>query len=139
MHYPTDLTDEQWNLLEPLVPRWNGVGRPPIHARRHILDALFYHLRSGGAWRLLPHDFPPWRTVYDYFRQWRQHGWWDQLHDRLRQWVRCQAGKKTAPTAAILDSQTVKIADQAGVRGYDAGKKINGRKRHLVVEPLGLV
>ena len=93
----------------------------------------------GGAWRLLPHDFPPWRTVYGYFRQWRRLGWWDQRHDRLRQGVRHQAGKKTAPTAAILDSQTVKIADQAGVRGYDAGKEINGRKRHLVVDTLGLV
>ena len=137
--YPTDLTNEQWNLIEALVPRWNGVGRPPTHARRHILNAIFYHLRAGGAWRLMPHDFPPWRTVYDYFRQWRRQGWWDQLHDRLRQLVRLHAGKKTAPTAAILDSQTVKIADQAGVRGYDAGKKMNGRKRHLVVDTLGLV
>jgi len=137
--YPTDLTDAQWLLIERLVPQWNGIGRPPTHPRRHILNAIFYHLRAGGAWRLLPHDFPPWRTVYDYFRQWRQCGWWDKLHERLRQQVRAQAGKHTAPTAAILDSQTVKTADQAGLRGYDAAKKVNGRKRHLLVDTLGLV
>ncbi|MGH6630873.1 MAG: IS5 family transposase [Burkholderiales bacterium] len=137
--YPTDLTDEQWHHIESRVPQWNGIGRPPTHSRRQILNALLYHLRSGGAWRLLPHDFPAWQTVYDYFRQWQQHGRWDQLHDRLRQEVRQHAGKQSQPTAAILDSQSVKVADQPGVRGYDAGKKIAGRKRHLVVDTLGLI
>ncbi len=113
-------------------------GRRP-HPRRLILNALFYVLRSGCAWRLLPKDFPPWQTVYGYFRRWKLHGHWRAIHDVLRALLRERNGKQRQPTAAILDSQSVKVADQAGPRGYDAGKKVSGRKRHLLVDTLGLV
>ena len=113
-------------------------GRPP-RSRHDILNALLYQLRAGGAWRLLPHDFPPWQTVYGYFRRWQQSGLWQVIHDRLVRMVRGRAGKTPSPSAAILDSQTIKTADHGGERGYDAGKKIKGRKRHLLVDTLGLI
>lgn len=137
--HPTDLTDAQWILIAYLVPQWNGIGCPPTHSRRQILNAIFDHLRAGGSWRMLPRDFAAWQTVYDYFRPWRACGWWDKLHDRLRRQVRGHADRPCAPSAGIVDSQTVKCADQAGGRSYDAGKKIKGRKRHVVVDTLGLV
>jgi len=137
--YPGSLTDQQFDTLQKLIPPRPGGGRPPTHSHRTILDAIFYVLRSGCAWRLLPHDFAPWSTVYGYFRRWRRQGLWQQIHDRLHGWVRRAAGKKPTPSAAILDSQSVKVADQTGPRGYDAGKKIKGRKRHLLVDTLGLI
>lgn len=137
--YPSSLTDPQWETIQPLLPKRPGGGRPPRHHRRAILDAIFYVLRTGGAWRLLPHDFAPWQTVYGYFRRWRQQGVWKTIHDTLVVRVRRAAGKWPTASAAILDSQSVKSADQAGPRGYDAGKKIKGRKRHLLVDTLGLV
>lgn len=136
--YPTSLNDKEWSLIEPLLPPPKKRGRP-LQSRHDILNALLYQLRAGGAWRLLPHDFPPWQTVYGYFRRWRQSGLWLAIHDRLVRMVRVRAGKTPAPTAAILDSQTIKSADHAGERGYDAGKKIKGRKRHLLVDTLGLI
>lgn len=137
--YPSSLTDSQWEDIQPLLPKPPGGGRPPRHQRRDILDALCYLLRAGCAWRLLPHDFAPWQTVYGYFRRWRRQGLWQKIHDRLVARVRRAAGKKPTPSAAILDSQSVKCADQAGPRGYDAGKKIKGRKRHVLVDTLGLL
>lgn len=137
--YLSHLTDGEWVLVKKLVPQFQGFGRPPIHSRRAILDGIFYLVRAGCAWRMLPHDLPPWQTLYGYFRQWQKRGVWQAIHDALRTPVRVHAGKQPAPTAAILDSQTVKIADQAGERGYDAGKKIKGRKRHLLVDTLGLI
>ena len=137
--YPTDLTEEQWDLLAPLVPPVKPFGRPPDHTRREILSAIFYQMRGGAAWRLLPHDLPPWKTVYHYFRVWRKEGVWQQIHDRLRGDVREAAGREREPSAAIIDSQSVKTTERGGVHGYDAGKKVNGRKRHILVDTLGLV
>lgn len=141
--YPTDLTDEEWNQIKSLVPApKSGKGKPgrPIELdRRTLLDAIFYVVRSGCAWRLLPHDFGPWQTVYGYFRTWSQDWTWTFIHDVLRDCVRKTQGRAVAPTAAIVDSQSVKTPDQAGERGYDAGKKISGRKRHVAVDCLGLI
>ena len=121
-HYPSDLTDEQWELVEPLLPTKPG-GRPRTTSLRDILDAYFYLLRGGVSWRMLPHDFPPWQTVYSQVRRWKLDGTWERLHDRLRDEVRLAEGRPSEPSAAALDSQSVKSADHPGIRGYDAGKK----------------
>ena len=112
--YPTDLTDRGWALVEPLVPAPKPGGRPCIWSRREILNGIFYVLRTGGAWRLLPHDLPPWQTVYHYFRQWRKEGHWQKMNDALRTKVRKHAGKEESPSAAILDSQSVKTTGKGG-------------------------
>ena len=142
-HYPTDLTDDEWNYIRSLVPAPKSGrgkrGRPPALDRRGLVNAIFYEVRSGCAWRLLPSDFGPWQTVYGYFRRWSQDWTWTFIHDTLRDYVRKTEERKVAPTAAIIDSQSVKIADQAGQRGYDAGKKVSGRKRHVAVDCLGLI
>jgi putative transposase len=141
--YPTDLTDEEWNQIRSLVPAPKSGkakrGRPPKLDRRSLVNAIFYVVRSGCAWRLLPRDFGPWQTIYGYFRRWSQDWTWIFIHDTLRDWLRKTEGRNVAPTAAIVDSQSVKTPDQAGERGYDAGKKIKGRKRHLAVDSLGLI
>lgn len=137
--YPSSLTDEQWAEIQSQLPARPGGGRPPRHHDRAILNAIFYWLRTGGAWRYLPHDFAPWQTVDGYFRRWRQQGVWKKIHDRLVRRVRVAAGKEPTPSAAILDSQSVRCADQTGARGYDAGQKIKGRKRHVLVDTLGLI
>lgn len=137
--YSSSISDQQFALIKDFFPRPCSTGRPLIHQRHTILNAIFYVIRTGCAWRLLPHDFPPWPTVYGYFRQWRQSGLWEIIHDTLVKVVRHSHGKDTNPTAAILDSQSVKTADQCGERGYDAGKKIKGRKRHLLVDTLGMI
>lgn len=137
--YPTDLTEEQWNRIEPLIPAVKPGGRPAKYPRREILSAIFYQVRGGAAWRLLPHDFPHWKSVYHYFRRWRKESVWQQIHDRLRGDVREAAGRHREPSAAIVDSQSVKTTERGGVHGYDAGKKVNGRKRHILVDTLGLI
>jgi putative transposase len=137
--YPTDLSDAEWAILAPLIPPAKPGGRPRTTDMREVLNAIFYLLRSGGAGRLLPREFPAWQTVYDYFRQWRNAGLWEQLHTRLREHVRRQSGRRATPSAAIIDSQSVKTTDRGGVHGYDGAKKVNGRKRHLLVDTLGLV
>lgn len=143
--YPTDLTDEQWMLLEPIVPPvasgGSQGGRPAIHSRREIMNAIFYMNRAGGAWRLMPHDLPPWRTVYDYFETWAADGTWERTHDALREKVRVAEGKSPEPTASIIDAQSVQGSDTVSrpTRGYDAGKKVNGRKRHIAVDTLGML
>ena len=136
---PTDLTDTEWSHLAPHLPAPKEGGRPRRHAVRDLLNAIFYVLRSGCAWRLLPHDPPPWKTVYHSFRLWRLEGVWDRLHAALHIAVRIKAGREPHPSAAIIDSQSVKTTLVGGPRGYDGGKKVNGRKRHLLVDTPGLI
>jgi putative transposase len=136
--YPSDLTDGQWQVIRGLLPKAAKRG-PKRICRRWIINAIFYINRTGCQWRLLPHDFPKWKTVYNVFWQWRRNGLWERIHDALRRRVRQQAGKKPTPSAAILDSQSIRTAEGGEERGFDAGKKITGRKRHLAVDTLGLV
>lgn len=138
--YPTDLSCEQWKLLEVMLPPPEQRGRKRSVDLREIFNALLYVLRSGGAWRLLPHEFPNWTTVYYYFRKWRNSEWFISVNERLRRLLRRQAGRDENPSAASLDSQSVKTTEEgARERGFDAGKKINGRKRHILVDTIGLL
>jgi transposase len=136
--YATDLTDAQWAYLKPLLPKPAKLGRPPKD-RRRVIDAVLYLIKCGCPWRYLPADFPHWKTVYHVFRQWTLNHQWAVIHDTLRVLVRRAQGKRSRPTAAILDSQSVKSAGHGGAVGYDAGKRIKGRKRHLLVDTLGLL
>ncbi len=137
--YATDLSDEEWWILEPLIPEAKPGGRPRAHKTRELLDAIFYAVRGGCAWRLLPHEFPPWQTIYHYFRTWRLDGTWERINSVLRERVRAMAGREAMPSAAIMDSQSARTTEKGGARGYDGAKKINGRKRHLLVDTGGLV
>jgi transposase len=148
--YPTDLTNAQWAIIEALLPETEPAapgGRPPVHSKREIVNAILYLTRSGCAWRMLPKDLPPWRTVYGYFAQWRDDGTLDLVHDTLREELRATKEKKgrksrnPTPSGGVIDSQSLRGADTVSkaTRGYDAGKKVNGRKRHIVTDTLGLL
>ena len=137
--YPSDLTAAQWRRLKPWLPAPKTQGRPRTVSLREVVNALLYVLRTGCSWRSLPHDFPCWQTVYGYFRRWRREALWERIHEALRPRVRRRAGREATPRAALLDSPSVKTTEGAGPRGYDAGKQGKGRKRHIVVDTLGLL
>jgi transposase len=139
--YPSDTSDEQWALIEPLLPAVNTGGRPEKHPRRAVVDAILYVVRTGCAWRQLPADFPPWQTVYWYFNRWEQAKATEKILPVVRAQLRVQEGRQPEPSAGLIDSQSVKGADTVSrdTRGYDAGKKINGRKRFIVTDTLGLL
>ena len=138
--YPSDLTDAQWEILSPLLPPPVAAGRPRTTDLREIVNAILYVMTSGCSWEALPHDFPREGTVRDYFHRWRRSGLWAQINDTLRRRVRLREGREHEdPSAAVIDSQSAKGSRTSGTRGYDAGKKIKGIKRHLIVDTLGLL
>jgi putative transposase len=140
LSYPSDVTDEEWALLEPLIPGEQAEGRPQEIARREIVNAILYVVRSGCSWRMLPHDLPRWFTAYAYFRRWKRMGIWEQVNTALRRDLRVQMGRDPEPSAASIDSQSIRSSSVRGdARGIDGGKKIRGRKRHLFVDSQGLL
>jgi putative transposase len=139
MRYTSDLSDAEWQLIDYCFPKPSKQGRPREHSFRELLNAIFYLVKTGCQWRNLPTHFPRWGTVYHYFRLWKRNGLWQEIHTHLREHVRLAQGRKSQPSAGIIDSQSVKSSEASDERGYDAGKKINGRKRHILVDTIGLL
>ncbi len=137
--YPTDLSDAEWTLIEPFVPGLKPGGRPFKYERREIVNAILYVARAGCAWRMMPHDLPHWKDVYHYFNEWSNDGTIERIHDALRGKVRASSNRNPEPKVAAIDSQSVKMTDRGGIAGYDGNKKIKGRKRHIIVDSLGLL
>lgn len=137
--YPSDLTNSQWKRLKDLLPQAKPGGRPRSVDLREVLNGILYVVRGGNSWRMMPHDLPPWSTCYDYFRKWRNDGLWRRINDTLRDQVRRKAKREKSPSMAIIDTQSTKTTEQGGPRGKDAHKMVSGRKRHLIVDTLGLI
>jgi putative transposase len=137
--YPTDLTDSQWNHIKDLFPQPKATGRPREVEFREVVNAIYYLLFTGCQWRFIPNDYPSWRTVYGYFRAWQDSGLWYRIHETLRSDLRKKKGRPKHPTASSADSQSVKTTAVPSSRGFDAGKKIMGRNRHILVDTLGLM
>jgi putative transposase len=137
--YASDLTAPEWGILQPLLPAPTGAGTPRKADLREVVNAILYRLHNGCAWHALPHDFPPEGTARDYFHRWRRSGLWTRINDTLRRRVRQAEGRDAEPSAGIIDSQSAKGTRTSGSKGYDAGKKVQGTKRHLLVDALGLL
>lgn len=137
--YPTDMTDRRWEIIKNLIPPPALRGRKRELDMRWVLNAILYVVVGGIPWRMLPREYPNWKSVYHYFRQWQKDGTWKRIHDTLRARLRQKLGKHKHPTAGCLDSQSVKTTAVGGPRGYDKGKNVNGRKRHLLVDTAGLI
>ena len=137
--YDTDLTDAAWALIGPMLPAARRGGRPRTTNIRAVLNAIFYLLRTGCQWRLLPREFPVWSTVYHYFRAWKNGGVWTCVQRSMYQQARRQAGRTACPSVVIMDGQSVKTTERGGIRGFDAHKRVKGRKRHILVDTFGLL
>jgi putative transposase len=139
MRYTSDLTDAEWSFIDYCFPKPSSTGRPREHSYRELVNAVFYLVKTACQWRNLPESFAPWPTVYHYFRQWKRSGLWAEIHGHLRMHLRQVEGRNPDASAGIIDSQSVKSTETSDERGYDAGKKVNGRKRHLLVDTIGLI
>ena len=139
MRYTSDLTETEWNLIDYCFPKPSKKGRPREHEVRELVNAIFYLVKTACQWRNLPTHFAPWSTVYHYFRTWKRNGLWARIHHHLREHLRVVEGRQRQASAGIIDSQSVKSTETSDERGYDAGKKVNGRKRHILVDTIGLI
>ena len=135
--YPSNLSDKEWAMLQPLISPGKQAGHPQVFELRSIVDAVFYLLRTGCQWRALPHEFPPWPTVFYHYAKWRTQGTWERVNTALRERHRVACCRKAQPTAAIIDSPSARTTEAGGPRGYDGGKKVSGRKRHILVDTEG--